>query len=80
VIGNGGEMDRLKKNAGKNIEFLGWVDDEKLQEYYSNCSALIFPGDEDFGIVPLEAQLRGKPVIAFGKGGVLETADRKFIE
>ena len=73
VIGDGGEMGSLKKCAAKNVEFLGWVDDKKLREYYSNCSALIFPGDEDFGIVPLEAQLRGKPVIAFKKGGVLET-------
>lgn len=73
VIGDGGEAARLKKMAGKNCEFLGWVDDPELAERYARCRALIFPGDEDFGIVPVEAQAHGKPVIAYAAGGALET-------
>ena len=60
-------------HADNNIKFLGWCDNDKLSEIYGMCKALIFPGIEDFGIVPLEAMASGKPVIAFGKGGVLET-------
>ena len=52
---------------------MGWQSDEVVREHYVNCKALIFPGVEDFGIVPLEAQACGKPVIAFGEGGALET-------
>ena len=52
---------------------MGWQSDEIVREHYVNCKALIFPGVEDFGIVPLEAQACGKPVIAFGEGGALET-------
>ena len=52
---------------------MGWQSDEIVREHYANCKALIFPGVEDFGIVPLEAQACGKPVIAFGEGGALET-------
>ena len=63
----------LRRKAKPNIEFLGWVDNQKISEYYSQCRAVIFPGEEDFGIVPVEAQACGKPVIAFGKGGALET-------
>ena len=63
----------LERAAGRNIEFLGWVDDASLAELYGACQALIFPGEEDFGIVPLEAQASGRPVIGYGKGGVLET-------
>ncbi len=73
IVGIGSEMEKLKKLAGKNIEFHGWVDENQLSEYYENCKALIFPGEEDFGIVPLEAMASGKPVIAFAKGGALET-------
>lgn len=73
IIGSGDEEQRLKKTAGDNIEFLGWLDDLKTAEYYSRCRALIFPGEEDFGIVPLEAHACGKPVIAYAKGGALET-------
>jgi glycosyltransferase involved in cell wall biosynthesis len=57
----------------EGIVFDGWLDPEKLHERYAHCRALIFPGEEDFGIVPLEAQAYGKPVIAYGKGGSLET-------
>jgi glycosyltransferase involved in cell wall biosynthesis len=63
----------LQRRAKPNIEFLGWVDDVRLAELYANCQALIFPGEEDFGIVPLEAQASGRPVIAFNRGGLLET-------
>jgi glycosyltransferase involved in cell wall biosynthesis len=73
IVGEGPLQRRLERSAGPNIEFLGWVDDARLSGLYSSCQALIFPGEEDFGIVPLEAQACGRPVIAYGKGGVLET-------
>jgi glycosyltransferase involved in cell wall biosynthesis len=73
VVGSGPEMEKLKETAKKNIEFLGWQSDESLVKLYAGCRALIFPGVEDFGIVPLEAMASGKPVVAFGKGGALET-------
>ena len=73
VIGSGQEESKLEKMAGKNIKLMGWQSDEIVREHYVNCKALIFPGVEDFGIVPLEAQACGKPVIAFGEGGALET-------
>ena len=75
IIGTGLYLKELKKIAGdsKKIEFLGRVSDEELSNYYSGCRALIFPGEEDFGISPLEAQASGKPVIAYAKGGALET-------
>jgi glycosyltransferase involved in cell wall biosynthesis len=73
IVGDGHGMGNLKKGAGKNIEFLGWQGDEKIREYYQGCRALIFPGKEDFGITPVEAQACGKPVIAYGEGGALET-------
>jgi glycosyltransferase involved in cell wall biosynthesis len=73
VIGTGPERQRLERIAAPHIRFLGWQPDEVVREYYRRCWALIFPGEEDFGIVPLEAQACGRPVIAFGKGGALET-------
>lgn len=73
VIGTGQDEKRLKSIAEPNIEFLGWQSSEKIREYYSKCKALIFPGKEDFGIVPLEANASGRPVIAYGRGGVCET-------
>ena len=73
VAGAGPESLRLKLLAKANIEFVGWQSNEKLRSLYSGCRALIFPGEEDFGIVPLEAIASGKPVIAYGKGGALET-------
>ena len=73
VIGSGPEEKRLKSMAQTNVQFLGWQPDEIVADYYSRCRALIFPGEEDFGIVPLEAMASGKPVIACGKGGALET-------
>lgn len=73
IVGEGSEYSRLKKMAGRNIEFVGRVPDEQLRGYYQNCKALIFPGLEDFGIAPVEAQSCGRPVIAYGKGGCRET-------
>jgi glycosyltransferase involved in cell wall biosynthesis len=73
VVGTGTEMARLKAMAGSTIEFLGWQPDAALLELYRRCRMLIFPGEEDFGIVPLEAQACGRPVVAFGRGGALET-------
>jgi len=72
IIGRGEDV-RFKKIAGANIEFLGWQSDEVVRDYYARCKAVIFPGEEDFGLVPLEAMAAGKPVIAYAKGGALET-------
>jgi glycosyltransferase involved in cell wall biosynthesis len=73
IVGQGSEAKRLQKMAGRHVEFVGWAAGTRLQDYYANCRALIFPGEEDFGIVPLEAQAYGKPVIALARGGALET-------
>jgi glycosyltransferase involved in cell wall biosynthesis len=73
IIGVGPEMPYLRSIAASNIQFLGWATDEQVRSHYARCRALVFPGEEDFGIVPLEAQAMGCPVIAFGKGGALET-------
>jgi len=73
IVGAGPEEHALKARAAKNIEFLGWVDDEELAKLYARCKAVVFPGEEDFGIVPVEAQASGRPVIAYGKGGATET-------
>lgn len=73
IIGSGPKEKRLKSMARSNVEFLGWQPDELVADCYSKCRALIFPGEEDFGIVPLEAMASGRPVIAYGRGGVLES-------
>lgn len=74
IIGNGPERAKLiDLITHPEIDLLGWIIDENLRNYYANCKAVIFPGEEDFGIVPVEAQMFGKPVVVFGKGGVLET-------
>lgn len=73
IIGQGQDEKRLKELAGPSVEFLGWQPDHRVRELYSRCLAVLFPGEEDFGIVPLEAMATGKPVIAYGKGGALET-------
>lgn len=73
VIGGGPQEDYLKSIAKDNVKILGRQSDEVIKEHYANCRAFIFPGEEDFGITPLEAQASGRPVIAFGKGGALET-------
>lgn len=75
VIGAGSEMENLKKLAGndKNILFAGRAEDSEVRSYLQRCRALIFCAEEDLGLTPLEAQACGRPVIAFGKGGALET-------
>ncbi len=73
VIGDGPEQQKLKKMAGSCVKFLGRVSDDVIREHYGKCKAFLFPGEEDYGITPLEAQASGRPVIAYGKGGVLET-------
>ncbi|MDL2406031.1 glycosyltransferase [Rhizobium calliandrae] len=73
IIGEGKEMENLKRLAGPTITFLGRAPFSVLKEKLARCRALIFPGEEDFGIVPVEAMASGRPVIAFGSGGALET-------
>jgi glycosyltransferase involved in cell wall biosynthesis len=73
IVGTGQDAERLKPLAGSNVEFLGWQDDATVAELYQKCRAFIFPGEEDFGITPVEAQASGRPVIAYGRGGALET-------
>ncbi len=73
IIGDGGDRKRLEKMAENNIKFLGFQLEEKIAEYYQNCQAFIFPGEDDFGITPVEAMSFGKPVLAYRKGGALET-------
>ena len=72
IIGRGPELKRLQKIAGPTIEFLGRVEDEDLNQYYANCSAVIFPQEEDFGIVAIEALSSGKPLIAYRGGDIPE--------
>ena len=73
IVGEGQDSAKLKALGNASIEFLGWRSDEDLRSCYQRAQALIFPGEEDFGIVPLEAMASGCPVIAFAKGGALET-------
>lgn len=73
VVGKGTMLDALRRTSPSNVEFLGWQSDEKVRELYGKARALVFPGEEDFGIVPLEAQACGCPVVAYGVGGVRET-------
>ena len=73
IIGTGPEERALKNLAGPTVEFLGWQSDEAVSQAYATCRVLLFPGEEDFGLVPLEAMASGKPVIAYAKGGALET-------
>ncbi len=73
IIGDGSEKLNLQRMAKKNIKFLGFQSDEKVREYYQNCTAFIFPTEDDFGITPVEAMSYGKPVLAFRKGGATET-------
>jgi glycosyltransferase involved in cell wall biosynthesis len=73
IVGTGPLMASLQKESGKNISWLGWQTSENLKKLYGECRAFIFPGEEDAGITPLEAQASGRPVVAFGRGGALET-------
>lgn len=73
IIGDGAQRKILESMAKDNIEFLGRKEDAVVQEYIENCRGLIFPGEEDFGITPVEAMAAGKPILAYGVGGVLES-------
>ncbi|MGM0442124.1 MAG: glycosyltransferase [Elusimicrobiota bacterium] len=73
VIGSGPELNYLKKIAKGNIEFFEWCEKETLRKNYRRCRALIFPGKEDFGIVPVEAMACGSPVLAYNEGGATES-------
>ena len=73
IVGTGPQLKYLKKIARENIQFVGFVPEERKVELLRGARALVFPGEEDFGITPVEAQAAGKPVIAYGKGGVTET-------
>jgi len=73
VIGDGPEFSKIKKKAGSNVELLGYQPDEVLISYLQKARAFIFAAEEDFGLMPVEAQACGTPVIAYGKGGALET-------
>jgi glycosyltransferase involved in cell wall biosynthesis len=73
VIGDGPQLKRLRQIAGPTVQFLGKVSDNELRTHLAGSRALLFPGEEDFGMVPVEAQSFGKPVIAYASGGALET-------
>jgi glycosyltransferase involved in cell wall biosynthesis len=75
VAGDGPLRKKLAEAAGPDAEFLGSVTDEQLSDLMLSCRALLFPGEEDFGIIPVEVQARGRPVIAYASGGVLETVE-----
>lgn len=82
VIGAGPERKRLEQAAGPGIELLGWRSDEQIRDYLRRCRALLFPGNEDFGIVPVEAQACGAAVVAYNEGGATETilaADERHV-
>jgi glycosyltransferase involved in cell wall biosynthesis len=74
VVGSGGRnLPELRARAGRNVEFVGRVSDVELKQLYAGCRGLVFPGEEDFGIAPLEANASGRPVIAYAGGGALDT-------
>jgi glycosyltransferase involved in cell wall biosynthesis len=76
VVGSGQEERALRRRAPPGTEFRGWVSDEEMAAIYGRARALLFPGEEDFGIMPVEAMASGCPVIAYAKGGALETVGR----
>lgn len=73
IVGDGPMNRRLRRIAGPTVSFLGWVEDDRLRELYRDCRGLIFPGEEDFGLVPLEAMACARPVLALRCGGAIET-------
>src|SRR5262249_23174023 len=74
IVSSGGrDLTALRARAGRNIEFVGRVSDAELKQLYANCRGFVFPGEEDFGISPLEANASGRPVIAYAAGGALDT-------
>lgn len=74
IAGRGTQERQLRRLARSNITFLGRVDDDELSRLYAECKALIFPQHEDYGLTPLEASASGTPVIAYGRGGILDTS------
>lgn len=77
IIGDGEQKEKLERLAKPNISFVGWIPDSIKKEYFRKCKALIFPGIEDFGIVPVEVMASGRPVIAFAEGGAMETVKHR---
>ena len=73
IVGDGPDRGRLEARAGRNVEFLGRLGDEAVRDEYRRALAVVLPGEEDFGIVPVEAQACGRPVVALGRGGALYT-------
>jgi glycosyltransferase involved in cell wall biosynthesis len=73
VIGGGEMVDEIRRLAGPTVTVLGAQPFGVLKQHYARCRALIFPGEEDFGMVPVEAMASGRPVVAFGRGGATET-------
>jgi glycosyltransferase involved in cell wall biosynthesis len=73
IVGRGPEESRLRQLAGPDVEFLGWVSDETIRNLYGTAAAVLLPGREDFGMVPVEAQACGTPVVALRAGGACET-------
>ena len=73
VAGDGAERQRLEALGGPSVSFLGRVPDEVVPALYAGCRGFLFPGEEDFGITPVEAMAAGRPVIAYGRGGVLDS-------
>ena len=73
VIGDGPDFARLRQMAGPTVSMAGWLSDAGVHDHFRRCRAVIFPGEEDFGIVPVEAIACGKPVVAYARGGALET-------
>jgi glycosyltransferase involved in cell wall biosynthesis len=75
IVGKGPEEARLRALAGPDVEFLGWRSDDEIRALYRSATAVLLPGVEDFGIVPVEAQACGTPVVALGRGGACETVE-----
>jgi glycosyltransferase involved in cell wall biosynthesis len=76
IVGRGpeeGRLRRLAERSGASVEFTGWLDDEQIRALYQRCRAVLMPGVEDFGMVPVEAQACGRPVVALGEGGAVES-------
>jgi len=73
IIGEGPDKKRLQEMAGDSVRFLGWQTDGEVKQHLQNCLAFVFPGEDDFGIAPVEAMSFGKPVLAFRRGGATET-------
>ena len=73
VVGEGAQMKSLQQRAGPNVKFVGRVKFSELKQRFGACKALVFPGEEDFGMIPVEVMAAGRPVIAYGKGGALDT-------